>query len=198
VIGLPLLFVFGGLFCSADAEFRTIISHLFDWNFSVIFGHARFCAVGFVIAAGALRVLLMRDDCRPSPARPAWASIGAGEVFIVLGMLNVLFFAFVVVQFRFLFGSHDLIRHAIGLSYAEYARTGFFELVWVTLLVLPTLLVRYALRTSNRQQKGAIAGFLAQNYGPNKAGDWRSWNWSRQAALAAARQAKTQLAQNTR
>jgi hypothetical protein len=63
----------------------------------------------------------------------------------VLGALNVLFFAFVVVQFRYFFGGADTIRTVTHLTYAEYARRGFFELVNVAALVLPLLLLAHHL-----------------------------------------------------
>jgi hypothetical protein len=45
------------------------------------------------------------------------------------------------VQFRYLFGGSELVRTLTGLSYAEYARRGFFELVAVAALTLPLLLL---------------------------------------------------------
>jgi uncharacterized membrane protein len=59
----------------------------------------------------------------------------------VLGCLNVLFLAFVVIQIRYLFGGADVVAASDGLTYAEYARQGFFELVTVAGLVLPLLLL---------------------------------------------------------
>lgn len=77
----------------------------------------------------------------PPSAPPArMFSLGPIEVGIVLGLLNVLFLCFVIVQIRYLFGGAALVQSTIGMSYAEYARHGFFELVTVALLVLPILL----------------------------------------------------------
>jgi hypothetical protein len=45
------------------------------------------------------------------------------------------------VQFRYLFGGADLVREVTGLSYSDYARRGFFQLVVVAALSLPLLLV---------------------------------------------------------
>jgi hypothetical protein len=59
----------------------------------------------------------------------------------VLVVVDLLFLAFVAVQFRYLFGGADLVREVTGLSYAEYARRGFFELVAVAALSLPLLLL---------------------------------------------------------
>jgi hypothetical protein len=67
------------------------------------------------------------------------------DIAFVLGALNVLFAAFVVVQIRWLFGGEALVLRTTGLGYAEYARRGFFELTGVAVLLLPTLLGTHAL-----------------------------------------------------
>jgi len=66
--------------------------------------------------------------------------LGAVEIGIVLGSVIVLFLGFVIVQARYLFGGPEILRSVIKLSYAEYARRGFFELVTVAALALPFLL----------------------------------------------------------
>jgi hypothetical protein len=60
-----------------------------------------------------------------------------------LWILNLLFLGFMAVQLRYLFGGADLVEVTAGLSYAEYARRGFFELelVATTALVVPILLL---------------------------------------------------------
>jgi hypothetical protein len=63
------------------------------------------------------------------------------EVSVALWILNVLFIAFMAVQLRYLFGGADLVEVTAGLSYAEYARRGFFELVATAALVVPILLL---------------------------------------------------------
>ncbi len=78
-------------------------------------------------------------------------NFGMVETGIVLGLLNALFAAFVAVQLRYLFGGAGLVATTAGLTYAEYARRGFFELVLVAALVLPLLLAWHALlRASDR------------------------------------------------
>jgi hypothetical protein len=54
-------------------------------------------------------------------------------------LLNALFVVFVVVQFAYLFGGIDTLA-ATGLTHAEYARRGFFELVAVAVLVVVLVL----------------------------------------------------------
>jgi hypothetical protein len=46
----------------------------------------------------------------------------------------------VVVQFKYLFGADTIVQLTPDLTYAEYARRGFFELVFAVVLVVPMLL----------------------------------------------------------
>ncbi len=57
----------------------------------------------------------------------------------------MLFLCFVIVQFRCFFGGEPIVRLTTGMTYAEYARRGFFELVCVATLVLPLLIFMHGL-----------------------------------------------------
>jgi hypothetical protein len=70
----------------------------------------------------------------PRIARPSFFSLGAAETNVALGLLNALFATFVLVQFRYFFA-------AAPSALSQYARRGFFELVFVVALVVPMLLV---------------------------------------------------------
>ena len=56
-----------------------------------------------------------------------------------LGVLDALFVAFVAVQATVLFGGHAHVLETEGLTYAEYARQGFWQLLWVSALTLLVL-----------------------------------------------------------
>jgi hypothetical protein len=88
-------------------------------------------------------------------------SLGAVEVGVVLGLLNVLFACFVVVQFRYFFGGASRVMSITELTYSEYARRGFFELTWVAGLVLPLLLGVHALLRKDSPAAGRIFRALA-------------------------------------
>ncbi|MGI8656683.1 MAG: DUF4153 domain-containing protein [Pyrinomonadaceae bacterium] len=79
-------------------------------------------------------------------------SLGIVELGIGLGLLAALFFCFVIVQFRYFFGGASMVQISMGMTYAEYARRGFFELVTVAALVLPLLLIAHYLL---RKEKAA-------------------------------------------
>lgn len=52
-----------------------------------------------------------------------------------LGVINVVFIVFVLIQFKYLFGGEQNISGNYGYTYADYARRGFFELVAVSTIV---------------------------------------------------------------
>lgn len=72
---------------------------------------------------------------------PSFATFGTIEVSIVLGLINLLFLSFVIVQIPYLFGGFEFVQNTPDFKLAEYARRGFGELVAVAALVLPILLV---------------------------------------------------------
>lgn len=140
LIALPLLMLFGLLFIAADAVFEQLVQKTFRFDTGRLFGHLFGTLFFAFLAAGFLRtVLLNRSQELPRVSRPTGFGLGPIETGVVLGLLNLLFLAFVAVQVRYLFGGEAQLA-ASGLTYAEYARRGFFELSTVTGLVLPVLL----------------------------------------------------------
>ena len=162
LIAVPLLFIFGSLFVAADAAFEKLVHDLFNWNINELSIHLIWIGFWGWITAGFLRQMLLTKE--PLGLPMAAPSLGIIELGTALGALNLLFLAFVLVQFRYLFGGEELIRSTTGLTYAEYARRGFFELVTVAALVLPTLLgAHHLLRQENRSAQQAfrvLAGTL--------------------------------------
>jgi len=61
--------------------------------------------------------------------------LGMIESGIILGLVDLLFAAFVIIQFAYFFGGQNTIE-ARGLTYSSYARSGFFELVAVSVMTL--------------------------------------------------------------
>lgn len=137
----PLL-VFVLLFASADAVFANLLDDLlgFDLRLGVL-GQS----VAVVAAFGWVLIGLLRygssTDGLAELDRPEGIRLGTREAATVLGLVNGLFLAFVVVQFAYLFGGADVIERTGGLTRAEYARQGFFQLVVVAGFVLALVLV---------------------------------------------------------
>lgn len=136
---LPALIIFGLLFMSADPIFAAGVHTLFRFDAPALARHVASAGVLAWGAAGALYVLAARPAPAPFAAR-ANGPAGIVEVGTALGLVAALFAAFVGVQLRYLFGGAALVARVSGLSYAEYARHGFFELLVVAALTLPLLL----------------------------------------------------------
>jgi Domain of unknown function (DUF4173) len=165
LLAAPLLLLFGALLVAADAIFERLVIEVFGFDLAEVFSHLALITFFAWISAGVLWAGLMaRVPENFSIPRPRVLSLGIIEVGIVLGLLDLLFLAFVVIQVRYLFGGAGRVAATAGLTYAEYARRGFFELVTVTALALPLLLVaHWLLRTGTRAHERlfkALAGIM--------------------------------------
>jgi hypothetical protein len=136
---LPVLILFGSLLSSADPLFARLLRSLFAFDLNVVAEHVVVIAAATWLAAGFVRWAFVARP-KDRPALPAGAGIGVTAVAAALGAVALLFAAFVAVELRYLFGGDALVRSLTGLSYAEYARQGFFQLTWVAGLSVPLLL----------------------------------------------------------
>jgi hypothetical protein len=141
LLAVPVLIVFLMLFASADLVFQKYVSDVFAIHLSPN-AVVRTMIVALVALAftGAYAYIFRPLDERA--AGPAKATtplvIGKVEVSILLGSVSVLFFLFIIVQLAYLFGGASNIS-AQGFTYAEYARKGFFELLFVAILAFVML-----------------------------------------------------------
>ena len=141
LFALPCLLIFGGLFMAADAVFDKIVRKAFHVNLQQVFTHFFVAAFFAWCVGGYLRGLLWGKEISIiKEKRLARVSLGIIEGAVVLVALDLLFLVFVLVQVRYFFGGSALVQATTGLTYAEYARGGFFELVAVAALLLPLLL----------------------------------------------------------
>jgi hypothetical protein len=141
VLAVPVALVFGGLLMAADPGFERLVRAVFDWDFETIATHVLLSAFLAWLALGYLRAVVHgRSPTLTIPEPRSKPALGLMELGIPLGILTVLFVAFLVLQAEYLFGGEELIRRTTGITYAEHARRGFFELVTVSVLLLPLLL----------------------------------------------------------
>ena len=141
-LGLPLLLLFGALFVAADAVFKQLVVTAVPTLDAELVERLVVVGVWAWLAGGLLRnVLTPRVESEQVPFHQPRRILGPLEIGIALAFLDLLFLAFVAVQFRYLFGGSALVQSDAHLTYAEYARHGFFELVAVTALTLPVLLL---------------------------------------------------------
>ena len=94
-------------------------------------------------------------------AFPHVFTLGRVETIIILGLVDLLFLAFVVFQLPYLFGGMDLVQTTPDLKLADFARRGFGELVTVAFLVLPLLLASHWLLRRDERRNEAVFRVLA-------------------------------------
>jgi hypothetical protein len=142
VIAIPLLLIFGALLASADLIFRDQLSSFFDLfkieNLAeLLFRTFYIITLGYFMTGAYVHALVRSaKEKNITPDKPlVQPFLGHVEAFIVLGLVNLLFLSFIIIQFRYFFAGQANISIE-GFTYAEYARRGFFELIIVAVLSL--------------------------------------------------------------
>ena len=141
VMALPPLFVLTALLANADPVFERLLQHVMFKGMEPLLEHLFFIGLIAWFTSGYIRAFMVGDDAVMDLVRIPRPALAPSEITIAVSLLNVLFLAFMAVQVRYLFGGASLVEVTEGLSYAEYARRGFFELVAATAFVVPVLLV---------------------------------------------------------
>ncbi len=150
--------VFGALFASADAVFNTLLSKIFTFKFPpdavprFILGAV---VTAFFIGAFGFMFRVERKESDelsvPKPRR-----LGVLETLIVLGSITALFLMFILIQFAHFFGGESHLL-ATGMTYAEYARSGFVELMIVAALAY--LIISVAEKQIVREGESHVGSF---------------------------------------
>lgn len=143
-ISFPLLLIVISLLSSADGVFQQWLGELPELLERISFGEgfARVLWIlllglgcfgfvwGFVDPKVHPEGPELKEDRFPFP-RPAPFRIDPIIMTTILSVINVVYLLFVIVQFRYLFGAWEGMLPE-GKTYAEYARSGFLELIMVT------------------------------------------------------------------
>ncbi|MBI3793063.1 MAG: DUF4173 domain-containing protein [Gemmatimonadetes bacterium] len=137
VVALPVFI----LLAAGDPVFASLIERIFDLPVDLqrVVNHV------VVTLAFAFPMLgLLGAGVRPLPERTdddtRIRRLSRLDVTAVLGTVNVLLAGFVGVQARALFGGREYVMATTGLTFAAYARHGFFTLVTLGFFALGLLL----------------------------------------------------------
>jgi hypothetical protein len=156
------LTVFGALFLSADAVFATLVGDFVRIDLQAFASHLVLIAVLSWLACGYLVGVSAGTKLEGTHRlRPGLPKFGIAEVATALALVDVLFLSFVVVQFRYLFGGGSWVEVTPGLTYAAYARAGFFQLVAAVALAIPWLLAAHALLDGRGLKARSVFSALA-------------------------------------
>jgi hypothetical protein len=161
LLALPLVVAFIALFAAADAVFAVHVRRLFAFDLAEILMRALFALFAGWLLAGLLLVRWLSDDfVGPREGGEIGRRLGVIEASIVLIAVDAVFAFFVVVQAAYLFGGLDTLAES-GMTYSEYARRGFFELIAVAVLAGLVILAVDALVERRSLVVRVAAGALA-------------------------------------
>ena len=139
-LALAIILIFGSLLRGADPIFASLIAAP-DVNVGLVLSHVILIGWFTWLVSGWTNAALgsAARDARAPNGYPF--SLGGADLVATLGVLNVLFAVFIIAQLGWLFGGESFLQARTGLTAAEYARHGFFEVVWVAALVIPLLVI---------------------------------------------------------
>jgi len=160
LIALPVVAGFSLLLASADAVFGRALDDALHLPVDVgdLAGRGLFSVAAAWLIAGPLALAVGLSNALAAPAAPpepgangrpiepdpgsadpspdraaTLRRVGVTETLVVMAAVDLLFAAFAVVQVVFLFGGADTLA-AIDMTYSDYARQGYFQLVGVVAL----------------------------------------------------------------
>lgn len=155
-VSIPFLFVVLHLLISADTQFERLVNeipHLFTFNEEILLRTMIVFIYSFGFF-GFMQALLVKNNKmiqKEGPNKPV--SMDGVITLTVLLLLDIVYIAFVAVQFKYFF-SGSLEE---GYTYAEYARRGFFELLFVTMINLSVTMVTIQL---SRTVQGLLKKYI--------------------------------------
>ncbi|MCE5222575.1 DUF4173 domain-containing protein [bacterium] len=139
-IALPILVVVLLLLVSADAAFSQYMDKVFRWierlNIAGLIRQLFVIVISAMFLFSYLWSYLQSKKASDSVAPKLSSNLQLDSVIsiTVLSLLNLVYIAFVVFQFSYIFGGSLQKTLPPNYSYAEYARSGFFEMLVVTLI----------------------------------------------------------------
>jgi hypothetical protein len=150
-IAIPVCVGLSALLASADPVFASFFNLNLDLGRLLI--DTTIVLLGTAAMAGLLR--LAAAEPVGHIEGPAWR-LGATEALVVLALLDTVFAAFAFAQILAATGSAGDTLRSAGLTYSEYARSGFFQLLWVGGLTL-VLLILFSRITGLTQPEHKLA-----------------------------------------
>ncbi len=145
LIAVPLLGVLIWLLASADPLFASILR--FNVNPAAVTVHVLLLGFGALVAGTLARTA--NREAEAGAGTTGRHRLGRTEVVLVLGAVASLLAVFVATQVAASFG---VGRHSLalrGISYASYARSGYFQLLWVVAITSVVVTVLDAVSTGD-------------------------------------------------
>jgi hypothetical protein len=128
-IAVPILAVVIALLASGDAVFRSLV--IPRLHVQVMAGHVALIALFVVVVLGVAAAAL--GDAQPQARSGRFEAV---EIIVMLGLAAGVLALFAAAQLVALSDAGDRLVAEAGLTPAEYARSGFFQLCWATLFLV--------------------------------------------------------------
>jgi hypothetical protein len=166
LIALPIVAVLGSLLSAADPIFAEWLQELIELlrleklpEYILRLFLISFWT--FLVAGILLHALLKSQDESLIGVDKPWPPrfLGFTETKIIMGAVNLLFFSFVTIQFRYFFGGEKNIT-LDGYTYSEYARRGFGELLTVAFFTLFVIMVLSGITQREKMKDRTIFSIL--------------------------------------
>jgi hypothetical protein len=150
LIAIPIAALLAGLLASADPIFASFLT--FNLDFGQLLLDAFFVLAGSLAMAGLLR--LAAAEPMDQGDGPVWR-LGTTEAVVVLAVLDTVFAAFAIAQAIAASGTGAETLRVAGVTYADYARSGFFQLLWAAGITL-VLLILFSRITGFARRAGKV------------------------------------------
>ncbi|MFH1632070.1 MAG: DUF4173 domain-containing protein, partial [bacterium] len=142
-IAVPIIIIFMALFVSSDLILQQSTSGIINWIEGLV-ESGDFIGHIFIITLFSAMFLLFLATAFwrriEFPAIPFLSARHGTESAIILASTSVLFLGFILFQGVYLFGGQAAWNGIEGITYSEYAVSGFNELAVVSFLVLALIL----------------------------------------------------------
>jgi len=155
VIAVPCAVLLIILLSTADMVFYTQINSFVTNTKKMINFHSVLLIILGIIAGIYLFGVMYTSHTDDSEISETSSSRFSGDLVIInilLCVVLVIYTVFVFIQFKYLFAGANLPS---GLTYTEYARKGFFELLFVTVINI-VLIITVIKLTKSQNGKGAL------------------------------------------
>ena len=140
IVALPVLLIVLSLLAEADPLFERFVDRAGLFLDGQFVEHMVFIGAASWVTAGAVRGSLLPVGVSAATFRGTM-QLPFSAALPVLGGLALLLSAWIGLQVRTLFGGAAYVAETAGMTMAEYARDGFFELIVLAGIVLAVLLV---------------------------------------------------------
>lgn len=142
---IPIVIFILFLLSSADAEFSHLFNKLFnifdDISFEELPGRIINFAIFFTYLGASINYICFNYK----KSKESSIDIDGYTIKVLLSVLNIIYIVFDIIQIK------SLIFHRIssGINFAEYARSGFFQLMFISIINLIILLLSKHSRNNN-------------------------------------------------